>query len=46
MMKLFVKIGSGELAHEERVVCANGQLNQTQAHPCLANAAFVFKKLP
>ena len=46
MMELFVKIGSGELADEERVVCTNAQLNQTQTHPCLANAAFVFKKLP
>lgn len=46
MMKLFVKIGSNSLTDEEEIVCANARLNQTQAHPCLANAAHVFKKLP
>lgn len=46
-MKLHERIGKFNLTNEERLVCSNKEnQNYTSLHPCLANAALAFKKLP
>lgn len=46
-MKLHQKIGKLNLTQEEAIICANNEnSNYTNIHPCLANAALTFKKLP
>lgn len=46
-MNLHERIGKNNLTEQERVICANSESNNyTQLHPCLANAALSFKKLP
>ena len=47
LFNLYVKIGEGQLTEEEKILCANSEnKNLTHIHPCLANVALSFQKLP
>lgn len=47
LFNLYTKIGEGKLTDEERIICTNNHNNNlTSIHPCLANAALSFRRLP